>query len=47
MMKVWVVYFYLCFHILSKHYICGYYGQVYVGKYPSFVTVSLNVKVLS
>ena len=35
------------FHILSKHYICGYYGQVYVGRYFSFVTVSLHGKVLS
>ena len=35
------------FHILGKHYICGYYGQVYVGKYFSFVTASLHVKVLS
>ena len=35
------------FHILSKHYICGYYGQVYVDKYFSFVTASLHVKVLS
>ena len=24
------------FHILSKHYICGYYGQVYVDKYFQF-----------
>ena len=31
------------FHILGKH----YYGQVYVGKYFSFVTASLLVKVLS
>ena len=35
------------FHILSKHNICGYYGQVYVGKYFNFVTASLYVKVLS
>ena len=34
----------LFFHILSKHYICGYYGQVYVGKYFSFVTALLHVK---
>ena len=34
-------------HILNKHYICGYYGQVYVDKYFSFVTASLHVKVLS
>ena len=32
---------------LGKHYTCGYYGQVYVGKYFSLVTVLLNVKVLS
>ena len=33
------------FHILSKQYIlCGYYGQVYVDKYFSFVTASLHVK---
>ena len=43
--KIWVVYF---FHtcILSKHCICGYYGQVYVGRYFSSVTASLHVKVL-
>ena len=39
---------FIFFHILSKHYIlCGYYGQVYVDKYFSFVTASLHVKVLS
>ena len=42
--KIWVVHF---FHILSKHYICGYYGQVYVDKNFSFVTALLHVKVLS
>ena len=35
------------FHTLRKHYICGYYGQVYVGKYFVFVTALLHVKVLS
>ena len=34
----------LFFHILSKHYICGYYGQVYVGKYFNFVTGSLHIE---
>ena len=38
---------FIFFHVLSKHYICGYYGQVYVGKYSGFVTASLHVKVLS
>ena len=40
--------YFFFFHILSKHYIlCGYYGQVYVDRYFSFVTASLHVKVLS
>ena len=38
---------FIVFHILSKHYIYGYYGQVYVGKYFSFFTALLHVKVLS
>ena len=37
----------LFFHILSKHCISGYYGQLSIGKYSSFVTASLHVKVLS
>ena len=38
---------FIVFHILSKHYIYCYYGQVYVGKYFSFFTALLHVKVLS
>ena len=40
-------FFVFFFYILSKHYISGYYGQFYIGKYSSFVTASLHVKVLS